>query len=86
VKILGKVGDVTRFPSSGHFASYTGTAPLDASSGQRIPHRLNTGGNRQLNATLHTIAVGQARDPGPGRTYTCATRREQDTERGPVAR
>ena len=68
-KILGIVGDVTRFPSSGHFASYSGTAPLDASSGQRIRHRLNTGGNRQLNATLHTIAVCQARDPGPGRDY-----------------
>jgi transposase len=68
-KILGLVGDVTRFPSSGHFASYTGTAPLDASSGQRIRHRLNTGGNRQLNAALHTIALCQARDPGPGRIY-----------------
>ena len=40
-----------------------------ASSGQRVRHRLNTGGNRQLNATLHTIAVCQARDPGPGRDY-----------------
>jgi transposase len=68
-KILGLVGDITRFPSSGHFASYSGTAPLDASSGQRIRHRLNIGGNRQLNATLHTIAICQARDPGPGRTY-----------------
>jgi len=58
-KILGKVGDVTRFPSSGHFTSYTGTAPLDASARQRTPHRLNTGGNRQLNATLPTIAVCQ---------------------------
>jgi transposase len=68
-KILGIVGDVSRFPTSGHFASYSSTAPLDASSGQRIRHRLNTGGNRQLNATLHTIAVCQARDPGPGRIY-----------------
>jgi transposase len=68
-KIIGIVGDIDRFPSSGHFASYTGTAPLDASSGQRVRHRLNTGGNRQLNATLHTIAVCQARDPGPGRDY-----------------
>jgi transposase len=68
-KILGLVGNIARFPSSGHFASYTGTAPLDASSGQRVRHRLNTGGNRQLNATLHTIAACQARDPGPGRDY-----------------
>jgi transposase len=68
-KLLGHVGDITRFPSQDHFASYTATAPLDASSGNQQRHRLNTGGNRQLNAALHTIAVCQARDPGPGRTY-----------------
>jgi transposase len=68
-KILGHVGDITRFPSQDHFASYTATAPLDASSGNRQRHRLNTGGNRQLNAALHTIAICQARDPGPGRDY-----------------
>jgi len=55
-------------PSSGA-SSYTATAPLDASSGNHQRHRLNTGGNRQLNAALHTIAVCQARDPGPGRRY-----------------
>lgn len=68
-KILGYVGDVNRFATADHFASYTGTCPLDASSGNRQRHRLNTGGNRQLNTALHTIAVCQARDPGPGQTY-----------------
>jgi transposase len=68
-KILGHVGDIGRFPSQDHFASYTATAPLDASSGNHQRHRLNTGGNRQLNAALHLIAVCQARDPGPGRRY-----------------
>ncbi|MGW3344492.1 IS110 family transposase [Nonomuraea rubra] len=68
-KILGHVGDVTRFRTADQFASYTGTAPLDASSGDQTRHRLNTGGNRQLNCVLHTIAVCQARDPGPGRLY-----------------
>jgi transposase len=68
-KILGHVGDIGRFPSQDHFASYTATAPLDASSGNQQRHRLNPGGNRQLNAALHTIAVCQARDPGPGRRY-----------------
>jgi transposase len=68
-KLLGHVGDIGRFPSQDHFASYTATAPLDASSGNQQRHRLNTGGNCQLNAALHTIAVCQARDPGPGRRY-----------------
>ena len=68
-KILGKVRDVTRFPSSGHFASYTGTAPVEASSGDVRRHRLNRGGNRQLNTALHLIAVCQIRDPSPGQVY-----------------
>ena len=68
-KLLGHVGDIGRFPSQDHFASYTATAPLDASSGNHQRHRLNPGGNRQLNAALHLVAVCQARDPGPGRTY-----------------
>jgi hypothetical protein len=41
-KLLGHVGAITRFPSASHFASYTGTAPLDASSGHQSRHRLNT--------------------------------------------
>jgi hypothetical protein len=53
-KLLGQVGDIGRFPSQDHFASYTATAPLDASSGNQQRHRLNTGGNHQLNAALHT--------------------------------
>lgn len=68
-KLVGYVGDITRFPTAAHFASYTGTAPLEASSGNRVRHRLNTGGNRQLNSVLHTMAVCQSRDPGPGRIY-----------------
>jgi transposase len=68
-RLLGHVGDIGRFPSRDHFASYTATAPLDASSGNQQRHRLNPGGNRRLNAALHLIAVCQARDPGPGRRY-----------------
>jgi transposase len=68
-KVLGHVGDITRFPTADHFASYTGTAPLEASSGERRRHRLNPTGNRQLNTAIHTAALVQARDPGPGRTY-----------------
>ncbi|MCW2501701.1 MAG: putative transposase y4pF/y4sB [Frankiales bacterium] len=54
--VLGEVGDVRRFPSKHHFASYTGTAPIDASSGDTIRHRLNRGGNRRLNFVLHVAA------------------------------
>ncbi|WP_424860504.1 transposase [Streptomyces sp. MMS24-I29] len=56
-EVIGHIGDVSRFPTDHHFASYTGSAPLDASSGNNVRHRINTGGNRALNSVLHTIAV-----------------------------
>ncbi|GJF30359.1 hypothetical protein KNE206_30590 [Kitasatospora sp. NE20-6] len=68
-KVLGHVGGVTRFPAEHHFASYTGSAPLDASSGNNVRHRLNTGGNRALNSVLHVIAIVQIRDGGRGQEY-----------------
>ncbi|WP_331747111.1 IS110 family transposase (plasmid) [Streptomyces sp. NBC_00853] len=68
-KILGHIGDVSRFPTEHHFASYTGSAPLDASSGKNVRHRLNTGGNRALNSALHIIAICQIRDGGRGQEY-----------------
>src|SRR5215211_7086950 len=45
-RIIGTVGDVTRFPTKAHFASYAGTAPLEASSGEVVRHRLSLAGNR----------------------------------------
>src|SRR5215475_1979642 len=52
-RILADVGDVARFPDRGHFASWTGTAPIDASSGQHIRHRLSRAGNRRMNHVLY---------------------------------
>ncbi len=40
-RILADVGDVARFTDRNGFASWTGTAPLDASSGEQIRHRLS---------------------------------------------
>ncbi len=60
-KILGEVGDPSRLRSKAAFAVLSGTAPLSASSGQTHRHRLNRGGNRQLNLALHYIALVQCR-------------------------
>jgi transposase len=68
-RLLVEVGDITRFPSKGHFASWTGTAPLDASSGDNVRHRLSRGGNRQINRALHMMAVVQLRNPTEGKRY-----------------
>jgi transposase len=68
-RLLVEVGDITRFPDRNHFASWTGTAPVDASSGDHVRHRLSRGGNRQINRVLHTMAVVQLRNPTEGRAY-----------------
>jgi transposase len=60
-KILGEVRDPSRVRSKPAFAVLSGTAPLSASSGQVQRHRLNRGGNRQLNWALHHIALVQCR-------------------------
>jgi transposase len=67
--IVGHTGDVTRFPSSGHYARYNATAPLEASSGPRVRHRLNPRGNRQLNHALHVAAITQVSHDTPGRAF-----------------
>jgi len=66
-RLLVEVGDITGFPTKGHFASWAGTAPVDASSGDNVRHRLSRGGNRQINKALHMMAVVQLRNPTQGR-------------------
>ncbi len=67
--IIAQTGDITRFPSRGHFASYNATAPIEASSGPKARHRLNPRGNRQLNWALHMTAVTQLRYDTAGRRF-----------------
>ena len=68
-KLLGETGDPKRLRSSPAFAALSGTAPIPASSGKTSRHRLNRGGNRQLNRALHTIAVVQARTDPRAQAY-----------------
>jgi transposase len=68
-RLLVEVADITRFPDRGHFASWNGTAPIDASSGDHVRHRLSRAGNRQINRVLHIMAVVQLRHPTKGRAY-----------------
>ena len=60
-RLLIEAGDITRFPTRAHFASWNGTAPIDASSGDQVRHRLSRAGNRQINRVLHIMAVVQLR-------------------------
>src|SRR6516225_2595182 len=79
-RILAEVGDVARFATKDAFASYNGTAPIDASSGEQVRHRLSRAGNRRINHVLHMMAVTQIRYPNtPGRRYYERKRREGKT-------
>ena len=68
--IISIVGDIRRFPNADHFASFTGTAPVAASSGEVVRYRLNLGGQRQMNKVLHIAARVQISLPdSAGRVY-----------------
>lgn len=68
-RLIGDIGDIGRFASRGHFASWNGTAPIEASSGDQKRHRLSRAGNRRINRVLHIMAVVQLRRDTDGRAY-----------------
>jgi transposase len=68
-KLLGEIGPIERFDTDAQLARHAGVAPLEASSGKHRRHRLDRGGNRQLNCALHRIAITQARMHPPARAY-----------------
>jgi transposase len=79
-RLLAETADVARFATKDTFASYNGTAPIDASSGEQARHRLSRAGNRRINHALHMMAVTQIRYPGTaGRLYYEQKRREGKT-------
>jgi len=63
-RTLADVGDIARFADRNRFASWTGTAPLDASSGEQNRHRLSRAGNRRMNHMIHLAAISQIRLDG----------------------
>jgi transposase len=68
-KLLAEIGPIDRFDSDAQLARHSGVAPLEASPGRIQRHRLDRGGNRQLNAALHRIAITQARIHPGARAY-----------------
>ena len=68
-KLLAEIGPIDRFQTDAQLARHGGVAPLEASSGRVRRHRLDRGGNRQLNCALHRIAVTQARVHPAARAY-----------------
>ena len=74
--LIGRTAGAQRFRSDACFGRQSGSAPIPCSSGQHVQHRLDRGGDRQLNRALHTIAITRAqRDPA---TKEYLARKEAD--------
>ena len=80
-KVLGEVGDPARIRSKGSFAMLTGTAPIEASSGATKRHRLNLGGNRQLNYALHVMALARLRHDDDTKAYVARRKMEGKSDK-----
>ncbi|HTD08167.1 MAG TPA: IS110 family transposase [Solirubrobacteraceae bacterium] len=73
--------DAARFKNEAAFARTNGTAPIPASSGQTIRHRLNRGGDRQVNAAIHMIALSRSIHHPETQTYLARRTSEGKTKR-----
>ncbi|HET8631572.1 MAG TPA: transposase [Thermomicrobiales bacterium] len=82
--LAGLLGPGRRFTSDAQLAAYAGVAPLEASSAERVRHRLNRGGNRHLNAILYRIALTQARCSPAAQAYLARRVSEGKTKREAV--
>jgi transposase len=75
-KLIGEVAGARRFSTDAKLARAAGVAPIPVSSGKTNRHRLDRGGNRQINATLHRIAVTRLRCHPETQDYIARKRAE----------
>jgi transposase len=80
--LIGRTAGAERFRSDASFALMSGTAPIPCSSGQRTQHRLNRGGDRQLNHALHIIAITRASHDPETKAYLARKETEGKTTKG----
>jgi transposase len=80
-KLIAEIAGIERFRSQAKLARLAGIAPIPASSGNRTRVRLDRGGNRQLNAAIHRIAVTQLRCHQPAKDYIARRLSEGKTKR-----
>jgi transposase len=80
--LIGRTAGAQRFRSDACFGRQSGTSPIPCSTGQRTQHRLDPGGDRQLNRALHTIAITRAHYDPVTREYLARKRAEGKTDKG----
>jgi transposase len=84
-QILSQTAGIDSFATDAKFAAWTGTAPLDVSSGRQQHHRLNRGGNRQANRAIHTIVLTQLRNGGDAASYIARRSPDNNTKHRRIA-
>ena len=83
-KLVGEIAGAGRFSSDAKLARAAGIAPIPASSGRTDRHRLDRGGNRQINAAIHRIAVTRARCDPQTKDYIARKKAEGKTNRDAI--
>ena len=80
-KLIGEIAGAQRFTTDAKLARAGGIAPIPVSSGKTNRHRLDRGGNRQINTAIHRVAVTRARCHPETRAYIERKRAEGKTNR-----
>src|SRR5687768_11637098 len=80
-KLVGEIAGAQRFATPAKLARAAGVAPIPASSGNTQRHRLDQGGNRQINAALHRVIITRARCHPQTRDYIERRRSEGKSTR-----
>jgi transposase len=75
-KLVGEIAGAQRFSTDAKLARAAGVAPIPVNSGKTNRHRLDRGGNRQINATIHRIAVTRLRCHAETQDYIARKRAE----------
>ena len=83
-KLVGEIAGADRFTSDAKLARAAGVAPIPVSSGNTNRHRLDRGGNSQINATIHRIAVTRLRCHAETQDYIARKRAEGKTNRDAI--
>jgi transposase len=83
-KLVGEIAGAGRFATDAKLARAGGLAPIPVSSGKTSRHRLDRGGNRQINAAIHRIAVTRARCHPETRDYVARKLSEGKTHRDAI--
>jgi transposase len=83
-KLIGEIAGAQRFSSDAKLARAGGIAPIPVSSGKTNRHRLDRGGNRQINTAIHRVAVTRARCHPETKAYIERKRAEGKTNRDAI--